>query len=226
MIEFLSGPLFKLSLLIFFIGLAVRIVLYVRGLDAKLERVAYAYMGKDGVIGGAWSVFKWLVPFGTHSWRKQGFATFAFFLFHLGVVICPLFLAGHMVLLEGSFGFSLPSLPVCVGDAFALLGFGGGIMLLLRRIALPEVRFLSDWKDYAILGLCIFTVGTGMLARFQIGCYDLMLGAHMLSGELILILAPFTKLSHIALFFASRAQLGIDYAVKRGGASRGPAFPW
>lgn len=226
MIEFLSGPLFKLSLLIFFIGLAVRIVLYVRGLDAKLERVAYAYMGKDGVIGGAWSVFKWLVPFGTHSWRKQGFATFAFFLFHLGVVICPLFLAGHMVLLEGSFGFSLPSLPVWVGDAFALLGFGGGIMLLLRRIALPEVRFLSDWKDYAILGLCIFTVGTGMLARFQIGCYDLMLGAHMLSGELILILAPFTKLSHIALFFASRAQLGIDYAVKRGGASRGPAFPW
>ena len=226
MIEFLSGPLFKLSLLIFFIGLAVRIVLYVRGLDAKLERVAYAYMGKDGVIGGAWSVFKWLVPFGTHSWRKQGFATFAFFLFHLGVVICPLFLAGHMVLLEGSFGFSLPSLPVWVGDAFALLGFGGGIMLLLRRIALPEVRFLSDWKDYAILGLCLFTVGTGMLARFQIGCYDLMLGAHMLSGELILILAPFTKLSHIALFFASRAQLGIDYAVKRGGASRGPAFPW
>ena len=215
MIEFLSGPLFKLSLLIFFIGLAVRIVLYVRGLDAKLERVAYAYMGKDGVIGGAWSVFKWLVPFGTHSWRKQGFATFAFFLFHLGVVICPLFLAGHMVLLEGSFGFSLPSLPVWVGDAFALLGF-----------ALPEVRFLSDWKDYAILGLCLFTVGTGMLARFQIGCYDLMLGAHMLSGELILILAPFTKLSHIALFFASRAQLGIDYAVKRGGASRGPAFPW
>ena len=226
MIEFLSGPLFKLSLLIFFIGLAVRIVLYVRGLDAKLERVSYAYMGKDGVIGGAWSVFKWLVPFGTHSWRKQGFATFAFFLFHLGVVICPLFLAGHMVLLEGSFSFSLPSLPVWVGDAFALLGFGGGIMLLLRRIALPEVRFLSDWKDYAILGLCIFTVGTGMLARFQIGCYDLMLGAHMLSGELILILAPFTKLSHIALFFASRAQLGIDYAVKRGGASRGPAFPW
>ena len=53
-----------------------------------------------------------------------------------------------------------------------------------------------------------------------------MLGLHMFSGELILILAPFTKLSHMALFFASRAQLGIDYAVKRGGASRGPAFPW
>jgi len=226
MIDFLSGPLFKVSLLVFVIGLAVRIVQYVRGLDWKLERVAYAYAGKEGAIGAAWSIFKWLVPFGTHSWRKQGFATFAFFLFHLGVVICPLFLAGHTVLMDSAFGFSLPSLPVCAGDVLALLGFAGGIMLLLRRIALPEVRFLTDWKDLSILGLCIFTLGTGMLARFQIGCYELMIGAHMLSGELILILAPFTKLSHIALFFASRAQLGIDFAVKRGGASRGPAFPW
>jgi len=226
MIEFLSGPLFKLALLVFFVGLGVRLVHYVRGLDWKLERVAYAYMGKDGVIGAAWSVFKWMLPFGTHSWRNQGYATIAFFFFHLGVVICPLFLAGHMVLMDDALGFSFPSLPVGVGDVLALLGFAGGIMLLLRRITLPQVRFLTDWKDLAILGLCLFTLGTGMLARFQFGCYEFMLGAHMLSGELILFLAPFTKLSHIALFFASRAQLGIDFAVKRGGATRGPAFPW
>ncbi len=226
MIDFISGPLFIASLIVFFAGLTVKVVLYVRGLNWKLERVAYAYAGKDGVIGALWSVFKWLVPFGTHSWRKQGFATFAFFFFHLGVVICPLFLAGHMVLLKQTLGFSLPSLPGCAGDVLALLGFAGGIMLLLRRLALPEVRFLTDWKDLSILGLCLFTLGTGLLARMQVGCYDLMLGAHMLSGEIILFLAPFSKLSHIALFFASRAQLGIDFAVKRGGATRGAAFPW
>ena len=49
---------------------------------------------------------------------------------------------------------------------------------------------------------------------------------HVLTGELFLILAPFTKLSHIALFFMSRAQIGMDYAIKRGGAARGGAFPW
>jgi nitrate reductase gamma subunit len=99
-------------------------------------------------------------------------------------------------------------------------------MLLARRITLPQVRFLTDRKDIAILALCLFTLATGLIARFDLFAYDFILGLHMLSGEVILVLAPFTKLSHMALFFASRAQLGIDYAVKRGGASRGPAFPW
>ncbi len=226
MLEFLSGPLFLLSLLVFFVGLAVRIVKYIRGLDWKLERVAYSYAGAAGVKGAIWSIFKWIVPFGTHGWRKQVFATIAFFLFHLGVVICPLFLVQHTQLIGSYIGFSLPALPACAGDVCALLGFLGGILLLLRRITLPQVRLLTDWKDIALLGLCLFTIGTGLLARFQLGTYDVMLGAHMFSGDLILLLAPFTKLSHIALFFASRAQLGIDFAVKRGGATRGPLFPW
>ena len=51
-------------------------------------------------------------------------------------------------------------------------------------------------------------------------------GLHIFAAELVLILAPFTKLSHIVLYFMSRGQLGMDYAIKRGGASRGPAFPW
>ena len=226
MIELLSGTLFKISLLIFTVGLIYRLVQYVRGLDWRLERVAYAYAGQAGALGALWSIFKWLIPFGTYGWRKQGFTAIAFFLFHIGVVICPLFLAGHMVLMEDALGVSFPSLPVVVGDVLALLGFGGGILLLLRRIALPQVRFLTDRKDIAILALCLITLATGLIARFDLFAYDFMLGLHMLSGEAILVLAPFTKLSHMALFFASRAQLGIDYAVKRGGASRGPAFPW
>ena len=226
MIELLSGPLFKISLLVFTVGLIFRLVQYVRGLDWRLERVAYAHMGKAGVLGAIWSVLTWILPFGTRGWRTQGFATIAFFFFHLGVVICPLFLAGHMVFMQDALGFSFPSLPVAVGDVFALLGILGGVMLLARRITLPQVRFLTDRKDIAILGLCLLTLVTGVVARFDLFAYEFMLGLHMLSGELILILAPFTKLSHMALFFASRAQLGIDYAVKRGGASRGPAFPW
>ena len=226
MIALLSGFFFKVSLLVFCVGLIYRLVTYVRGLDWKLERVAYAYAGKNGVLGAAWSIFKWLLPFGTHGWRTQKFAAVAFFLFHLGVVVCPLFLAGHMVFMKEVLGFSFPALPVPVGDLFAILGFAGGILLLLRRITLPQVRFLTDWKDIAILVLCLVTLASGMLARFQLGAYDFLLGLHMLSGELILILAPFTKLSHMVLFFASRAQLGIDFAVKRGGATRGPAFPW
>ena len=88
MLELLSGALFKISLLIFFVGLTVRLVQYVRGLDWRLERVAYAYMGKAGVIGALCSVFKWLVPFATRGWRTQVFTSVSFFLFHLGADKC------------------------------------------------------------------------------------------------------------------------------------------
>ena len=39
----------------------------------------------------------------------------------------------------------------------------------------------------------------------------------MLCGEILLVAIPFTKLSHFLLFFLSRAQLGMDYGIKRGG---------
>jgi hypothetical protein len=38
---------------------------------------------------------------------------------------------------------------------------------------------------------------------------------HILSGELMLILIPFTKLSHYILFFFSRASSGIEFG-RRG----------
>ena len=48
---------------------------------------------------------------------------------------------------------------------------------------------------------------------------------HILCGELFLIAIPLTKLSHFILFFASRAQLGMDYGIKRGGM-KGKGLAW
>ena len=206
MYEFLTGPMLWAAFLIFVIGLARRVVLYIRGLDWRLERVAYGPGRKIGMKGAISSVLQWLVPFGTHSWRRQPYFTIAFFLFHIGVVIVPLFLAGHMVIMQERFGFSLPSLPMW--------------------FALPEVRFLTTLGDWGILLLVLFVLVAGFLARMQAPGYESWLLWHIFAAELVLILAPFTKLSHIVLYFMSRGQLGMDYAIKRGGASRGPAFPW
>ena len=125
MYEFLTGPMLWAAFLIFVIGLARRVVLYIRGLDWRLERVAYGPGRKIGMKGAISSVLQWLVPFGTHSWRRQPYFTIAFFLFHIGVVIVPLFLAGHMVIMQERFGFSLPSLPMWFSDAFTVLAIVG-----------------------------------------------------------------------------------------------------
>ena len=66
---------------------------------------------------------------------------------------------------------------------------------------------------------------TGLLARYHVGDYSFWLSLHILFGEALLILAPFTKLSHIVLFFMSRAQLGMDYGIKRGGIN-GKGMAW
>lgn len=224
--SFLTGPGLVISLGVFFVGLAVRLVLYFKGLDWRLERVAYKPWLSQGMKGGIHSAFKWLIPFGTYGWRAQPFFAVCFFLFHFGAVLVPIFLIGHNVVLEENFGFSFPTMPQTLADILVVATIIGAVLITLRRIALTEVRILTTWYDYFILALATLPFITGFIARLHVGNYDFWLLCHIITGELMLILAPFTKLSHIALYFASRWQIGADYAIKRGGHSRGPCFPW
>ncbi|MCR4667006.1 MAG: hypothetical protein K5657_06905 [Desulfovibrio sp.] len=226
MMQLLTGPLFVASLLIFVIGLVVRAVLYIKGLDAKLERVAYSYHRERSVPGAAMSIIKWLIPAGTAGWRTQPVAMVLFFLLHFGAVLLPLFLLGHTVILEQCTGISLPALPNNVADILTIASLSALALLALRRILSPVLRQLNSFQDWLILALTFAPFFTGFMAMHSASSYDLWIQLHVISGELFLVLAPFTKLSHIVLFFMSRAQLGIDFAIKRGGDTRGGVFPW
>lgn len=224
----LTGPCLYIAMAVFTIGLIGRFVLYFLGLDWKLDRVAYkAHMGQ-GLKGGIHSALKWLVPFATHGWRSQPLAAIGFFLLHLGVVLVPIFLLGHNVILQQRFGFSLPTLPQGIADALTILSLVGLAIMLLRRLLLPNVRILTTGQDYLLIVLVLIPLVTGFLAVQGFGNYKALLLCHIISGEVLLVLAPFTKLSHIALYFASRMQIGMDYAIKRGGRTResGAFFPW
>ncbi len=223
--SFLTGPGLIISLVVFFGGLLFRLVWYFNGLDWKLERVAYKPQMGIGMRGGICSAARWLVPFGTYGWRAQPFFALCFFLFHIGAVLLPFFLIGHNEILQMSFGFSLPAMPQWLSDILTVAALIGLFFIVLRRIALAEVRILTTWYDYFILALAGAPFVTGFIARLG-GGDDGWLLAHIICAELLLILAPFTKLSHIVLYFASRWQLGADYAIKRGGHRRGPCFPW
>ena len=224
--NFLTGPMLFISLVVFFGGLIYRLVMYFKGLDWRLERVAYKPHMSEGMKGGLHSAYKWLVPFGTFGWRAQPFFTICFFLFHIGAVLVPIFLIGHNIVLKETFGFSFPAMPQILADVLAVATIIGAIFITLRRIALAEVRILTTSYDYFILALATLPFITGFIARLHVGSYDFWLTCHILTGELMLILAPFTKLSHIVLYFGSRWQLGADYSIKRGGHRRGPCFPW
>jgi nitrate reductase gamma subunit len=225
MYEFVTGPLAWLSFIVFFVGLVVRTVFYVRGLDWKLDRVAYKEHFSFGLKGALRSIFYWLLPFGTHSWRFYPFFTVLVFVFHIGLLVTPIFLIGHNVLLQERFGFSLWTLSEGTADFLTIAMLVAAVLIVIRRNALPEVRILTKPYDYLVLAIAVAPFLTWFIAHQQIGNYQFWLILHILCGEVFLVAIPLTKLSHFIMFFLSRAQIGMDYGIKRGGM-KGKGMAW
>lgn len=225
MYEFVTGPLAWISFGIFFVGIIGRIVWYIRGLNWQLDRVAYTEHMKHGLIGAAKSIFHWLIPFGSRSWRFYPAMTVFFFLFHIGLVIVPLFLEAHLIILQERWGFRWFSISNTTADTLTILMMVAAVFLIMRRIALPEVRILTTAYDYLLLAITIAPFLTGFIAAHTVANYNAWIIAHVLTGELMLVAIPFTKLSHFVLFFMSRAQIGMDYGIKRGGM-KGRGLSW
>ena len=225
MYDFVTGPLVWIAFLIFFFGLIARAVWYVKGLNWQMDRVAYRPHMRHGIKGAARSIFFWLFPYGTHSWRQNPVFTFLVFIFHIGLLVTPVFLLGHNILLKTSWGFSLPTISETAADVLTFAVIVSALFLVLRRIALTEVRIITNAYDYLLVAIAVAPFVTGLLARYQVADYQFWLIAHILSGEILLIAIPLTKLSHFVLFFMTRAQLGMDYGIKRGGM-KGKGLAW
>ncbi len=226
MYNFVTGPLVWFSFSVFFIGLLIRAVLYINGLDSKLDRVTYKVNVSHGIKEAVRSVFYWLLPFGTKGWRSQPAMAVLFFIFHFGVIFTPIFLTAHIMMLNESWGISWVSIPDSVADIFTIVVIITFVFLVLRRILLAEVRILTNFSDYLVLIIAVAPFLTGFMAFHQYSNYEFWMMAHIITGELLLIAIPLTKLSHALFFFFSRAQLGMDYGIKRGGMKRKSGLAW
>lgn len=225
MYQFITGPLLWLTLAVFVVGCVYRVVKYVKGLAWQLDRVAYTKYPGPGTKGAARSILFWLIPFGTRSWRVKPLMTLMFFVFHIGLIICPIFLLAHGILIQEAWGIGWPSLPGPVADFMIMGVLIAAAALLLRRLLLPEVRFITTPQDYLIWAIAVAPFLTGFIAARNPADYQFWLTVHILCGELMLVAIPFTKLSHFVLFFCSRAQVGFDFGIKRGGM-KGTNMSW
>jgi nitrate reductase gamma subunit len=217
MYEFVTGPLAWIAFLVFIVGVIWRAVWYVKGLSWQLDRVAYGHHRAYGIRGAVRSIFYWLIPYGTQGWRQNRGFTVLVFVFHIGLLLTPLLLRAHNVLWMERWGFQLPSLPEALSDGLTFLVLAAALGILIRRVALPEVRILTTFYDIVVIAIAVAPFATGFVAYHHWGDYNFWLIMHILSGEIWLMAIPFTKLSHFVLFFCSRAQLGMDYGIKRGG---------
>lgn len=225
MYPIITGPVAWLAFGIFFIGCVLRGVQYVRGLHWQADRVAYREHYQHGIKGALRSIFFWLLPFGTRSWRVNARFTVIFFAFHIGLIVTPVFLQAHHIILKQRWGFGFWTISDATADILTMVTITAAGLIILRRLALPEVRILTTAYDYLVLLIAVAPFITGFFAYHQVAGPRFWMIAHILSGEIMLVAIPFTKLSHFVLFFMSRAQLGMDYGIKRGGM-KGKGLAW
>ena len=137
-------------------------------------------------------------------------------IFHLCLIFTPLFVLGHNELIKLTFGFSLPSVSEHISDVLTVAVLICCAFFLFRRIFLSRVRAITTFYDYLVLALAALPFLSGFLAFHQIFDYRTVMHIHMLSGELMLIAIPFTKLTHMIFFFLNRFLVKNEYTFGKG----------
>lgn len=137
-------------------------------------------------------------------------------LFHVCLVLLPLFVMAHNEMIELVIGASLPSLPEGLSDELTLIVLFCCAFFLVRRVALARVRAISSLADYLALALATMPFLSGFLAYHQTFDYQTMMIVHMISGELMLMTIPFTKLAHMIFFFFNRFLVINEHTLGRG----------
>ncbi len=210
MYDFISGPLVWVAFAVFFGGLLYKFVTTYR--SAKGEKVV---LPTFSLRHGLRSLFHWIIPFRNRNTRLRPIFTLVSFGFHICLLATPLFLMAHNVLWRQAFGVSLPSMPDPLADVMTGIVILGGAFFFLRRLAVPVVRYVSDWKDFALLLVAVGPFVTGLLSTHQVFPGDVMVVLHILSGVLWLMVIPFTRIVHMLWFPFTRAFMGSEFGFVR-----------
>jgi nitrate reductase gamma subunit len=209
--NFVSGPLAWLTFILFFGGCLYRLISLIKLVNDK-EPFIFTYMSWRYSLR---SIFRWLVPFGTVNWRRHPVLTIATFAFHICLLIVPIFLLSHVILWEEAFDISWWSLPNIWADVMTLIVIGGCTFFLFRRLTQPEVKYVTSLSDFVILSIVAAPFITGFLAYHQWGSYPLFMILHVVTGEIMLVSIPFTRLSHMFLSPLTRAYMGSEFGKVR-----------
>jgi nitrate reductase gamma subunit len=212
-IDFIMGPLVWISLLIFVIGLIARVWIIVAEIKKK-EAYIFSYLT---LYHSLRSIGAWLIPFFPRSTRQRPWYYGISYVFHLLILVIPLFVSAHIVLVEEAFRVSWPALNDGLADAGTVVVIAALIFFAVRRIKEPDVKYLTSAMDYLLLFMVGLPFVTGFLAYHQVfdamwpGAYDYITILHILSGEMVLIMIPFSRFSHMVTAPLTRAYTGSEF---------------
>ncbi len=215
MYDFIQGQLVSIAFVIFILGLIFQFFQFFKLTKKKEWIYPPGEVKREKKTAGKWVTFCLASLNGT-LWKTDPLITIVTSVFHVFLILVPLFLLGHNILLNQSWGLSLWSLPESITDILTLVVLICVAFFLGRRLFLSRVRVITSLYDYTILLIALAPFLTGYLAYHQWFHYDTVMTVHVLAGEVMLITIPFTKLGHMLFFFLYRFLIGNEYSFARG----------
>jgi nitrate reductase gamma subunit len=215
MLAFIRGQLISIAFVVFVLGLIFHFIQFFR-LTRKKE---WAYppleIKSQKKTPGQW-VTSCLASLNGTLWKTYPVVTVMTSVFHVFLIGVPLLLLGHNMLLSQSWGLSFWSLRESITDVLTVVVIVCAAFFLGRRLFLARVRAITTAYDYLVLLIAVAPFLTGYFAYHQWFDYRTVMTIHILSGVVMLITIPFTKLGHMLFFFLYRFLIGTEYSFARG----------
>ncbi|MEW5946169.1 MAG: hypothetical protein AB1742_08230 [bacterium] len=202
-ISFAVGPLFRFAFVLMLLGAARLVLLQVWAVVEARRRAGDRTLPAKQILK---TTLEWTIPF-SRLHRLMPLQSFASFAFHAGVILIPVFFAGHVGLWKKALGVSWYAFSTAVADPLTILALASIGILFGIRLWDRKARFLSGAFDYGVLALLFAVFLTGFFSSHPWLSpipYNVALLLHFLGAEAVIVMIPFTKLSHAALYATIR----------------------
>ncbi len=218
--DFVRGPLVWISFLVFILGTCFQIFRFLS--MTSIRESIQLKPGPANILPKRKEEDEpktdWLMNLKLSIAGVNPFMIIVTTVFHVLLVLMPLFVLGHNILLDNAIGISLFSFSEEVSDSLTLIVIICALIFLYRRLFSDRVRAITTHADFIFLFLAAAPFVTGYLAYHQVFTeyYKVVITIHILSGEMMLMAVPFTKFVHMIYFFIVRFFVVSEWSLGKG----------
>ena len=201
-LDWARGPAFWAALTFMVLGLLRRVAITVWEIVRALRRAGDKDLPSRQVLA---ATLRWVVP--VDRLANRPLFSLTTLVFHVSIILVPLFLAGHIALWGPVLGFAWPALPNGLATVLTVAALVSALAIVVQRTAARHTRALSRFQDYALPFVVAVPFASGFLVMHP-GLnpfpYDAVLFVHVMSANFVFVLFPITKLSHMVLLPATQ----------------------
>ena len=197
LLDWARGPAFTFSVAFLVLGLVRHVLLTSFEMHRILRRAGDRTVPYRQALS---ATLRWLVPIS--KLRHDFLYSLTSMLFHVGVLIVPLFLGGHVALWERTLGISWMAIPNRIADILTIIAVVAAVALVVQRASARTTRSLSRPSDYWLPLFVALPFATGFLVMhptWNLCSHQAILLIHVCCGNLLMVAIPMTRLSHAVL---------------------------